>query len=364
MNSLCWRASAGTAASARARLSGTSSRSRAKPATANLRASSTSRWVRRRRFSISASVRSSRSLSSWNSSALGAACSAASGAASAGPCRSLATGGVRSSAASSCFRLWVIASSRCRVCPGPTDDARGVVDHGDDAGVVHPGRADHADGADDAGAAPALGARAVGCHDHRAAGRPEQLVLAADEDLQALADWVSSTRRRMLCRVSSISNRPRIRSRSARLVTSSKSFACPRTIRNPPSRLSSLPLQVASPAETTFWVSVSSWLRCCSISARMLARASAKLPCEARGEVVAGLDQGRRRHAERHVDHAVLDQPVVADDDHQGAARRERHELDVLERALVGGRGHDAGVAREGRARWRRRTGPPRCSGR
>ena len=40
----------------------------------------------------------------------------------------------------------------------------------------------------------------------------------------------------MLCLVSSISNRLRMRSRSARLVTSSSSLAWPRTIRKPPSR--------------------------------------------------------------------------------------------------------------------------------
>src|SRR5215470_4637958 len=63
------------------------------------------------------------------------------------------------------------------------DHLGGVVDHGDDAGVVDAGRADDADGADDL-----LAAVAIGGDDHRAAGEAEQLVLGADEDLHALRE--------------------------------------------------------------------------------------------------------------------------------------------------------------------------------
>src|SRR4051812_50211011 len=68
----------------------------------------------------------------------------------------------------------------------PAEDARhhlrGVVDHGHDAGVVEPRRADDAEHADDL-----LRGVPEGGGDHRRAREREELVLGADEDAHALA---------------------------------------------------------------------------------------------------------------------------------------------------------------------------------
>ena len=122
------------------------------------------------------------------------------------------------------------------------DHLGGVVDHRDDAGVVQPGRADHADHADDA-----AGAVVIGRDDGRGARQREQLVLRADEDAHALgalgaAEQVDHAR----AAVSRSSNSSRTRSRSSSALRSSSRWAWPRTI----SWRSSLspPDQLASPA--------------------------------------------------------------------------------------------------------------------
>ena len=56
-------------------------------------------------------------------------------------------------------------------------DLGGVVHHGDDAGVVEPGRPDHAEHADDA-----AGGVVIGRDDGRGTRQREQLVLRADEN--------------------------------------------------------------------------------------------------------------------------------------------------------------------------------------
>ncbi len=88
---------------------------------------------------------------------------------------------------------------------------------------------------------------------------------------------------------------------------------------NWPSR--SLPVQVARPASTTFFVS---WLSSCAAFQLVhdaLARFLDRAPGQARIEEVAGFDQHRVRHIGRQFHDAVFDQPVAADQHHQGAAR-------------------------------------------
>src|SRR3569833_2683998 len=57
----------------------------------------------------------------------------------------------------------------------------GVIDHRNDPGIVEPGGADDAQNADDLFVGVAIGAQ-----DHRRTGQREQLVLAADEDADAV----------------------------------------------------------------------------------------------------------------------------------------------------------------------------------
>src|ERR1043166_9429797 len=63
----------------------------------------------------------------------------------------------------------------------PAHHLGGIVDHRDDARVVEPGRADHAEHPDDA-----AGAVAIGRDDGGGAGQREQLVLRDDEARHAL----------------------------------------------------------------------------------------------------------------------------------------------------------------------------------
>ena len=142
-----------------------------------------------------------------------------------------------------------------------------------------------------------------------------------------------------------------MRSRSSIAATSSSRFDWPRMMSEPSPGPS---VQVARPASTTRWASSSSWARCASISSRISRRASAKrAAAQALAQIVAGLGQGRRPHAERHLDDAVLDQAVLHDQHDQGAAGRQSHELDVLERGL--------GLGRHDHAR-RSATGPTACA--
>src|SRR5262249_47844772 len=209
------RKSAESVSSARCMLSATASRSRAKLATAYCRVSAISRSVRRRRFSISASVRSSRSLVSAASlaSAAGSGAGAAWAAASAVACGSVEWPFGSVIVLASVLRIGSIrpgisrfatekssGSTRWRVCPcRQTGDhfagtraggsaaqefahhPGGVVDHRDHPRVVEPGRADHADDADDA-----AGGVVVGRDHGRRTGQRKQLVLRADEDAHAL----------------------------------------------------------------------------------------------------------------------------------------------------------------------------------
>src|SRR5437899_2947021 len=94
-------------------------------------------------------------------------------------------------------RIHIRLISRCRLPRGPQPAALrlltprprqepahhlgGVVDHRDDACVVEPGRADHAEHPDDA-----AGAVAIGRDDGGGTGEREQLVLRADEDAHPL----------------------------------------------------------------------------------------------------------------------------------------------------------------------------------
>ena len=68
-------------------------------------------------------------------------------------------------------------------------------------------------------------------------------------------------------------------------------------------------------------------------------------PGEPRGEIIACLDQCRHRHPQRHFDHPVLDDAVVADDDDQGAAGRQGTNSTWRKGRSLTGRGDDAGVA-------------------
>src|SRR5665647_1582018 len=70
----------------------------------------------------------------------------------------------------------------------PADHAGGIIHHRDDAGVVEPGRPDHADHADD----PAF-AVAIGRDNRRGAGQREQLVLRPDEDADAFGSLGAAT---------------------------------------------------------------------------------------------------------------------------------------------------------------------------
>ncbi len=134
-------------------------------------------------------------------------------------------------------------------------------------------------------------------------------------------------------------------------VMSSSSRAWPRTIRLPPGS----PAQVARPDSITRAVMSLSSARFSFRSSRISRRASSKVrPTQPRVQVVGRLDQHRGRHADRRVDDAVLDLARLRHRHHQGAARPELHELDVLQRLLGLGRHDHAGAARQAGQQRRR----------
>ncbi len=142
--------------------------------------------------------------------------------------------------------------------------------------------------------------------------------------------------------VSRSSNKRRTRSRSSSALRSSSRLAWPRTI----SLRSALspPDQLASPADTIFWVSASSSARLASSAfSTSVLRLGERPAADAGIEEVRGLGQRRDRQAERQRNDAVLDLPVLGDQHHQGALGLQPHELDMLEPDVALDRQHDAG---------------------
>ena len=114
------------------------------------------------------------------------------------------------SSASSCIVFVLRSCHQSRQC------LRGEIHHGDDARIVQPCGADHADHADHLAIAPAIGRG-----DHRRAGQREQLVLRSDEDPASPSpSRALSSRRAISCLSSSSSSSWRTRSRSAAAVSS------------------------------------------------------------------------------------------------------------------------------------------------
>ncbi len=72
-------------------------------------------------------------------------------------------------------------------------------------------------------------------------------------------------------------------------------------------------------------------------------------PAQPRAQIISCFRQGRNRQARRGVDDAVFHLAVFADHDHQRLARRDGDEFDMLERAVLLGRDHQPGAARQAR---------------
>src|SRR5687767_11748701 len=208
--SRAWRRSAGTASSARFRLSPTASMSPANLVNAYLRASVTSRSVRRRRLSMSAASRKSRSVrsafsasslvisavepASW-SIASSHSTSSLDGRVSAGSAASSAASGAAPSAGffgsvsvifSSSSGLPAISKFWCENQGSAAEELRhqlrGIIHRRHDARIVQPRRTDDAEHADHP-----VGGIAKRRDYQRGPGERKQLVLRADEDAHALA---------------------------------------------------------------------------------------------------------------------------------------------------------------------------------
>ncbi len=64
-------------------------------------------------------------------------------------------------------------------------------------------------------------------------------------------------------------------------------------------------------------------------------------------EEVAGLDEGGGGQAHRHIDDAIFHQPIIGDDDHQGAAGPKMDEFNVTQGTFGLGRHHKSGATRQ-----------------
>ena len=202
---------------------------------------------------------------------------------------------------------------------------RGVVDHRDDSGVVHAGRPDHADGADDPAAArPLLVGGLIGGHDHRAPGHAEQLVLGADEDLYPLGalDQLDQAQQ-VLFGLEQVEQR-----------------ADPLEVGKVGDVLEQLGvaahdqhaflggLIVAPQREAGFdhlaGQAVGLALAFPDLAFDLLARVGERAAGQTRGQISAGLDEGGRADPDRNVDEAIFDHAVVSDPHDQSAARLSR----------------------------------------
>ena len=152
--------------------------------------------------------------------------------------------------------------------------------------------------------------------------------------------------------VSRSANRVRMRSRSSEARRSPSRLACPRT-------MSWSPIPGAGPRDEAGFDQASGDIvqLLAGVAPRRLdfrRHLGEGAAANAGAEKIAGLDEGRSRHAGRSRDHAILDRAVLGDQDRQRPAGFQAHELDMLQPRVDLAGQHHAGAAGQFREQARR----------